>query len=45
MVFSPGSVKFSVKLLKGKTQVPLNLKGTVITEPELAAGGCFVEPN
>lgn len=43
--FSPDSVKCSVKLLKGKLQVSLNLKGTVITEPELTAGGCLAEPN
>lgn len=31
-------MKCSVKLLKGKIRVSLNLKDIVITEPELAAG-------
>ena len=31
-------MKCSVKLLKGEIWVPLNLKDTVITEPELSAG-------
>ena len=36
--FSPYRVKCSVKLLKGEIPVPLNLKDTVITEPECSAG-------
>ena len=36
--FSPYRMKCSVKLLKGEIWVPLNLKDTVITEPELSAG-------
>lgn len=36
--FSPRGVKCSVKLLRGKIQVSLNLEDIVITEPELTAG-------